>query len=841
MEREFKNLYDAIELEFSRERCYRLVYEIFCFNREVYSPGYYEAAKYCMDDLKESGLSGVEILDYPADGITKYGDYIMPSAWRIKEGELIITYPEEAKGKVLARYSENRCSVISLSPPTPKGGIEAEVVFISDGMKEKDYEGIDVKGKIIFTHQLARSIMRLAVEKGAIGIIQDARYLYLKSNKLYKIPDSVRWHFLLGWKFEKNCFAFSISPRDGEYLENLIKKYGKVKVFANVDSEIYEGVTGNVTGVIPGKGKEEILLVAHLNEPGAVDNASGCAVLLEVARCLNRLIKKGKLPPPKRSIRFLLGAEFFGISSYLANNKDKIQNTIAGLNLDCVGIDPKKKNIILKVGRTHAHQDTPSFVDDLLEWIVEKSSQEFSREDSPESEVPFRWIKGEYIEPESRILSDRSVGVPTPSLSTGIDYLTYHTSYDRPDQIDPLTLKRTGIISAIYAYFIANAGKEEARWLAEEMCSRAKVRIISEVEKYISKLDKIQDKESLLDDIERKIGYMKEREMEAVDSLLKLVPKAEHSHFKDYISFLKKEIKKVVKDEYGRINHLLETLNVKRRLKEKGFTKEDLKKDLKKLGLKEGDIVMVHSSLRSLGYVEGGANTVIDALIETVGKKGTVIVPTHTLEGRVYVGGVFDPETSPSFVGTLTEVFRKRKDAVRSRHPTHSVAAIGGKAVEITKDHKVGPALGPGSPIDKLVRWNGYILLLGVGHESNTTIHYAQQLMEPSNLEEGDVRIFDNGKVKVVHLTNWPTAGFGRLLEVMEPIWKKSGIVKEGKVGKARVKIMRARELVKSIIKELRKDPTIILCHPEGECKYCDRVRKAYAEGKLVIKDVPEK
>lgn len=111
--------------------------------------------------------------------------------------------------------------------------------------------------------------------------------------------------------------------------------------------------------------------------------------------------------------------------------------------------------------------------------------------------------------------------------------------------------------------------------------------------------------------------------------------------------------------------------------------KEDIKFSLELMDIKKGDILLVHSSLTSIGYVEGGAETVIDALLETVGEEGTIVMSTLT--------GWFEPFDSgsiPSAVGKISERFRLRKNAFRSLHPVHSVAAIGKHAEYITEGHE---------------------------------------------------------------------------------------------------------------------------------------------------------
>lgn len=167
----------------------------------------------------------------------------------------------------------------------------------------------------------------------------------------------------------------------------------------------------------------------------------------------------------------------------------------------------------------------------------------------------------------------------------------------------------------------------------------------------------------------------------------------------------------------------------------KPLTKEEIINDLKKLGLEKGNIVLVHSSLTSIGYVEGGADTVVDALLETVGQKGTVLMPAYPMKGTMLeyakTGPLFDPKNDPSQMGKITEVFRLRKEALRSLHPTHSVAAIGPHAEYLLKDHdKSQTPCGKTSPFYKLIELNGYILHLGSRFGQTTSVHVIEDLVD---------------------------------------------------------------------------------------------------------------
>jgi len=186
-------------------------------------------------------------------------------------------------------------------------------------------------------------------------------------------------------------------------------------------------------------------------------------------------------------------------------------------------------------------------------------------------------------------------------------------------------------------------------------------------------------------------------------------------------------------------------------------TKRDIKDGLRKLGLKEGDIALVHSSLSSFGYVIGRTDAVIDALLEVVGSKGTIVLPTLTTVTKsgkspsIDDPPIFDPENTPCWTGRIPETFRKRKEAIRSLHPTHSVAAIGAMARELLKDHEKSlTPCGKDSPYGRLAKLNnGYILFLGVTLDCCTMFHYVEEVANvPYHMQKEliEAEIIERGK-----------------------------------------------------------------------------------------------
>ena len=159
------------------------------------------------------------------------------------------------------------------------------------------------------------------------------------------------------------------------------------------------------------------------------------------------------------------------------------------------------------------------------------------------------------------------------------------------------------------------------------------------------------------------------------------------------------------------------------------YTKDALVKDIKNMGLSGKEAIMVHSSMKSIGEVEGGADTVVDAFMEYF-KDGLFMTPTHTWAQMSAEYSVFDPVIDPACVGIIPNVFRKREGVVRSLHPTHSIAAYGSNAAEYIKgEENATTPCPPGGCWDRLRKIDAKILLLGVTHGRNTFIHSVDEAL----------------------------------------------------------------------------------------------------------------
>ena len=179
-----------------------------------------------------------------------------------------------------------------------------------------------------------------------------------------------------------------------------------------------------------------------------------------------------------------------------------------------------------------------------------------------------------------------------------------------------------------------------------------------------------------------------------------------------------------------------------KRRNDMAYTKQSLKQDLAAMGLTGAETILIHSSMKSIGEVEGGADTVLDALMEYFAQ-GLLLLPTHTW--RFMDGGntVFDVRNSPCCVGILPELFRQRPGVIRSLHPTHSMAAYGKDAAAyLAGELETSTPCAPGGCYDRLRTVHGKILLLGVTHARNTFIHSVEEVLNvPHRLTDKPLKL----------------------------------------------------------------------------------------------------
>ena len=162
-------------------------------------------------------------------------------------------------------------------------------------------------------------------------------------------------------------------------------------------------------------------------------------------------------------------------------------------------------------------------------------------------------------------------------------------------------------------------------------------------------------------------------------------------------------------------------------------TSKQLEKDLRGIGIRPGDVILMHSSYKALGGIEGGAKTFFEVMLHVLGQEGTLVVPALSFEAVTRENPEFDLQKTPGCVGYLAEFFRTGvPGVVRSMHATHSCCAIGKYAREITQGHELDiTPVGTNSPFAKLPRYHGKIFMLGCGTGCNTSMHGVEEDAEP--------------------------------------------------------------------------------------------------------------
>lgn len=248
--------------------------------------------------------------------------------------------------------------------------------------------------------------------------------------------------------------------------------------------------------------------------------------------------------------------------------------------------------------------------------------------------------------------------------------------------------------------------------------------------------------------------------------------------------------------------------------------KKDVLDALEKVGVSKNQTIMVHTSLSSLGYVCGGAQIIIEALLESVGTNGTIMMPTQSWKNLDPDTGVhwtepkewwpiirdnwpaYDPNITPTnTMGAVAEMFRKWPGTLRSNHPARSVAAKGKYAEYLTSNHDLFNIFGDGSPIGKLYELDGYVLLIGVGYDKNTSLHLADvkaqypgkhNTIEHSAIMENGQRVWKEYETLYVD---------GEDFNLIGEAFEKECSVNRVSLGNGSMALMKQRELVDFAVK----------------------------------------
>ena len=442
---------DEVLNEVSGKYAFDWVSKISQYNRVVGSQDYHEIIERVMKELESYGLDEIKLHKYPADGKTKTWEWIVTQSWEITSGELSLIEP---KKEILCRFQDIPMCVLGRS----KGcDMTAGLIDVGKGVKEEEFEGLDVEGKIVLMEAPRLIVPTLYAEKGALGVIVYPSPVRAGDNKGMTIYNRFP---AIAEDLEKTTFGFSITFEQGLYLKELLKK-GPVKLYAKIDAKIYDGELEVISAAIRGteKPQEEIILTAHICHPaaGVNDNASGSAGLLELARSLTALIKQNILQPPKRTIRFLWVPEFHGTFPWVKEHEHIVKNALFNINLDMIGEHP------LKIGNPCSiclgPYSRPSILNDIIQYFTRIIA------DHPKGAA----INGTQMQMRYRIVpysggSDHGVFVARPinipGIMIGHEDPFWHSSLDTIEKCDSTELKRVIAIALCTSYIFSIQNKD---------------------------------------------------------------------------------------------------------------------------------------------------------------------------------------------------------------------------------------------------------------------------------------------------------------------------------------------------------------------------------------------
>jgi len=477
---------DEIVGESSGETAWNTIAEINAFNRErldeEYAGNFFET-QVIAGKLKRYGIADTDIVTYPGG-----------EAWRPLKGELWEVKPGRRK---LASMRDILPALASGSADTD---VTAELAWVGEG-SGKEIIDAKVEGKIAVTEGSLMRAYGAAVQQGALGIVSIAM------SRPYFDPLQMPWGGISFRRMRRRDasdggqtaapppakFGFQVSAREGEILKRRLLSGEKIIVRAQVEAKTEQADLEDVVCRIPGSDPAagDVILSAHLfegfNKQGANDNISGSATILEAARILHTLIAEGRLPQPKRSIRFIWGPEFSGIGRWVQANQKIMETTLCNINMDMVGEWLSKNQSFFCLMRTT--YGNPHYINDVMEnyyrYVGEGDRERIQNRGTPGQVVPVRIIapngadepftysiETHYGASDHEVFNDWGVGVPGVMMIAWPDRW-YHTSGDVADKSDPTQLKRAAIIGAAGAYTVACADADLAVRIAGETAGNA--------------------------------------------------------------------------------------------------------------------------------------------------------------------------------------------------------------------------------------------------------------------------------------------------------------------------------------------------------------------------------
>ena len=466
---------EAIVNEVSGTLAFQHIAELAAYEHDRLAEEYrttYREAAYIEKMAKQYGLEDVHIERFKLPAKT----------WDGEKAELWLLGKDGSKRLVMSY----RDVAASLATGSKSADVTAELVWVGSGEDKKDYVDKNVAGKLVLASGSVGPVHNLAVrEFGAAGVVSFAN----TTGKPIEHPDEIAWQGLggrpgAGADGQKTTFGIILSHRLGTELVEMAERRMPLNVHAIVKTAEYDAEMQVPTCVIKGNGEstQELAMTGHLFEgiakQGALDDASGSATALEVARAWKKLIDDGVLPRPKRTVRFLWIPEIQGTRAYLERYPEETKRMVAAISMDMVGEDVTKNHNSLHLMRTP--YSVNSFINEVTQQYFEYVG-DTNREKVQNRRVAYSY-RYPILDPQGTRdqfyfnidkhygSSDHAVflqfGVPAVLFNNWPD-VGYHTSEDRIYNADPTQLKRAAFIGLASLHSMANARGATAARVAE--------------------------------------------------------------------------------------------------------------------------------------------------------------------------------------------------------------------------------------------------------------------------------------------------------------------------------------------------------------------------------------
>lgn len=423
--------------QISGVRAKRVTEEISRFHRIQGSPGYNEALDHVQGLLEAAGIE-LKVHAYPADGKAKTYEWTAPPAWVVRAGSLRQIEP---KKRMLASFDEIPQSVVAHSPG---GTVECELVHVGNGSADEDYEGLDVRTKLVLACGRASEVEKKVASRGAAGIV-----IYPDSERAAADHDLVQYEgiFPRAAQIEALVPAFSISRRAADRLLKELER-GSVRLRGEIDAEFTDGELRVLEALVRGKDADagEIVLVAHICHPrqSANDNASGSGLLVEMARALQTLREEIGL---RHTVRFVWVPEFYGSLPWSVGHTEELKRAHFVLNLDMVGQSPDVIGEPLRISRVP--NAIPSYLNACVAPIAKRVAS-LAAVAPGGSQKPLHWSFDVPCGGSDHLVFGASPH-RLPAIMLHHDDPFWHTSLDTADKVDPSRLKQVGILSGVLA------------------------------------------------------------------------------------------------------------------------------------------------------------------------------------------------------------------------------------------------------------------------------------------------------------------------------------------------------------------------------------------------------